>query len=103
MAEGSQPVSETSITAADIQSYEVPADIVVDKLPAASPSRDWVFLAAIAILVSISSLIFYYRYNAILLYGDAVAHINIARRVFDSRTPGFFQLGTVWLPLPHML
>ena len=23
-----------------------------------------------------------------LLYGDAVAHINIARRVFDSRTPG---------------
>ncbi|HSK44091.1 MAG TPA: glycosyltransferase family 39 protein, partial [Candidatus Binatia bacterium] len=36
-------------------------------------------------------------------YGDAVAHINIARRVFDSRTPGLFQLGTVWLPLPHLL
>jgi len=96
-------VRETSITAADIQSYEMPADIDVDKLPSDSPSRDWVFLAAIAALVSISSLIFYYRHNAILLYGDAVAHINIARRVFDSRTPGFFQLGTVWLPLPHML
>src|SRR4029077_14514935 len=27
----------------------------------------------------------------------------IARRVFDSRTPGLFQLGTVWLPLPHVL
>src|SRR5581483_5440802 len=38
-----------------------------------------------------------------LLYGDAVAHINIARRVFDSRTPGVLQLGTVWLPLPHVL
>ena len=38
-----------------------------------------------------------------LLYGDAVAHINIARRVFDSRTPGLLQLGTVWLPLPHLL
>src|SRR5207302_7254071 len=36
-------------------------------------------------------------------YGDAVAHINIARRVFDSRTPGLLQLGTVWLPLPHLL
>jgi hypothetical protein len=38
-----------------------------------------------------------------VLYGDAVAHINIARRVFDSRTPGLLQLGTVWLPLPHLL
>jgi 4-amino-4-deoxy-L-arabinose transferase-like glycosyltransferase len=37
-----------------------------------------------------------------LLYGDAVAHINIARRVFDSKTPGLLQLGTVWLPLPHL-
>lgn len=48
------------------------------------------------------ALIFYYHQGAILLYGDAVAHINIARRVFDSRTPGLVQLGTVWLPLPHV-
>jgi hypothetical protein len=39
----------------------------------------------------------------LLLYGDAVAHTNIARRIFDSRTPGLLQLGTVWLPLPHLL
>ncbi len=32
-----------------------------------------------------------------------MAHIHIARRVFDSRTPGLFELGTVWLPLPHLL
>ncbi len=38
-----------------------------------------------------------------MLYGDAVAHLNIARRVFDSKTPGLLQLGTVWLPLPHLL
>jgi Dolichyl-phosphate-mannose-protein mannosyltransferase len=60
-------------------------------------------LAAIATLLSICALLFYYHRDAILLYGDAVAHINIARRVFDSRTPGLFQLGTVWLPLPHAL
>ena len=48
-------------------------------------------------------LSFYYQRGDILLYGDAVAHINIARRVFDSRTPGLLQLGTVWLPLPHLL
>jgi hypothetical protein len=36
-------------------------------------------------------------------YGDAEAHLNIARRIFDSRTPGPEQIGTVWLPLPHVL
>ena len=65
--------------------------------------RDQLYLAGLASIVSLSALVFYYRHNAILLYGDAVAHINIARRVFDSRTPGLVQLGTVWLPLPHLL
>jgi len=36
-------------------------------------------------------------------HNDAEAHLNIARRVMDSRTPGYEQLGTVWLPLPHVL
>jgi hypothetical protein len=49
------------------------------------------------------SCLLYFRHGDILLYGDAVAHINIARRVFDSLTPGLLQLGTVWLPLPHVL
>ena len=39
----------------------------------------------------------------LLNYGDAVAHLHIARRVFDSHRPGFTQLGSVWLPLPHLL
>lgn len=38
-----------------------------------------------------------------LNYGDAVAHLHIARRVFDSHQPRFSQLGSVWLPLPHLL
>jgi hypothetical protein len=38
-----------------------------------------------------------------LYYGDAEAHLNIARRVVDSRTPGYDQIGTVWLPVPHLL
>ncbi len=41
--------------------------------------------------------------HAMLNYGDAVAHLHIARRVFDSHRPGFSQLGSVWLPLPHLL
>ncbi|HEX5226169.1 MAG TPA: hypothetical protein VFW44_00600, partial [Bryobacteraceae bacterium] len=38
-----------------------------------------------------------------LYYGDAEAHLDIARRVVDSRFPGYDQIGTVWLPLPHAL
>jgi len=66
-------------------------------------SYDYVALTLLTAIASVAALLFYYHRDAILLYGDAVAHINIARRVFDSRTPGFFQLGTVWLPLPHAL
>lgn len=60
-------------------------------------------LAQLAACVSVFSFLVYLRHNEILLYGDAIAHINIARRIFDSRTPGLLQLGTVWLPLPHLL
>src|SRR5207248_5888595 len=60
-------------------------------------------VAWIASVVSVASLFYYFHRGELLLYGDAVAHINIARRVFDSRTPGLLQLGTVWLPLPHIL
>jgi hypothetical protein len=57
----------------------------------------------IAAIISIAAFFYYLRHDDLLLYGDAVAHINIARRVIDSRTPGLLQLGTVWLPLPHLL
>jgi hypothetical protein len=60
-------------------------------------------VVGIPALISLFSFFYYFRQNDLLLYGDAVAHLNIARRVFDSQTPGLLQLGTVWLPLPHLL
>jgi len=60
-------------------------------------------VAGLAVLVSLTSFFYYLRHGDILMHGDAVAHINIARRVFDSLTPGPLGLGTVWLPLPHLL
>jgi hypothetical protein len=54
--------------------------------------------------LSIATLLFYYVKQDLLLYGDAVAHINIARRVVDNRHPieSLAELGTVWLPLQHI-
>lgn len=71
-------------------------------LPAV-PDRSAARVAGVAVLVSLFSFLYYFQQGDLLLYGDAVAHINIARRVFDSQTPGLLQLGTVWLPLPHLL
>ena len=65
--------------------------------------HDLKLVAAVSSAVSLISFLYYFQRGEILLYGDAIAHINIARRVFDSQTPGLLQLGTVWLPLPHLL
>jgi hypothetical protein len=70
---------------------------------AAVRDRSAARVAGVAVLVSLFSFLCYLQRSDLLLYGDAVAHINIARRVFDSQTPGLLQLGTVWLPLPHLL
>jgi hypothetical protein len=43
------------------------------------------------------------RHGYVLYYGDAQAHLNISRAIIDSRTPGYEQLGNVWLPLLHVL
>ncbi|MGE5644947.1 MAG: glycosyltransferase family 39 protein [Acidobacteriota bacterium] len=60
-------------------------------------------MAAVLAALSIAAIAFFFHQGTILYYGDATAHINIARRIFDSRTPGWSQIGTVWLPLPHIL
>jgi hypothetical protein len=65
--------------------------------------RETMLVAWTALALSLVALAYCVRHGTLLLYGDAVAHLHIARRVFDSLTPGFRQLGSVWLPLPHIL
>ena len=65
--------------------------------------RETLLVAWAALAIALASLAYCVRHGTLLLYGDAVAHLHIARRVFDSLTPGFRQLGSVWLPLPHIL
>lgn len=67
-------------------------------------SREETFPVAIgALLLALTALIVCVSRGYLLLYGDAVAHLAIARRIFDSRNPGLAQLGGVWLPFPHLL
>jgi hypothetical protein len=59
--------------------------------------------ALASVLLSLIALMISFSRGYLLLYGDAVAHLGIARRILDSHNPGLIQLGGVWLPLPHLL
>ncbi len=50
-----------------------------------------------------ASLEFFYSRGLTNLYGDGIAHMEGARRITDSLNPGYATIGTVWLPLYHIL
>ena len=56
----------------------------------------------LAIIFSVVAFWLSYTNNYILTYNDAASHLNIARRIVDNIQPGLAQIGTVWLPLPHV-
>jgi hypothetical protein len=62
----------------------------------------WVTLA-IAIAASIVGVVLVRRQGAIGLFGDEASHLLHARRVMDSATPGFGQIGQYWPPLFQIL
>jgi len=64
---------------------------------------EWLAVLASCAAASLVAIVWGGRNGTWLNYGDAVAHLHIARRVFDSHQPRFSQLGSVWLPLPHIL
>ena len=76
----------------------------------ASPAEPWRIPApahgAVALLilgVTCASLHFFYTRGLSNLYGDGLAHMEGARRIFDSITPGYQEIGSVWLPLYHLI
>ena len=41
--------------------------------------------------------------HSLLYYSDSVSHLVRARQLIDYSSPGLEQIGTVWLPLPHLM
>ena len=54
-------------------------------------------------IISLLSYIYYYLNGLGLAYNDARSHLDISRRVVEGLKTGAAQLGSVWLPLPHVL
>src|SRR6186997_2719558 len=62
-----------------------------------------VLVALLAVLAGLIAAVHYYRLGLTLSHYDARGHLVVARRIVDSITPGWQQIGAVWLPLPHLL
>ena len=60
-------------------------------------------VAIIAIILAIASTAYSFAHDYIIVYGDAESHLDIAKRIVNSLTPGFAQMGGIWLPVPHLL
>jgi hypothetical protein len=71
--------------------------------PPIIPRKTRLGTAASILAAASASLAFFYSRGLINLYGDSMAHLEGARRLIDSLTPGYQELGTVWLPVPHLL
>lgn len=60
-------------------------------------------VVVVASLVAIFSFTYFLTGGLALAYNDARSHLDIGRRVVEGLKPGLAQLGSVWLPLPHLL
>jgi hypothetical protein len=67
------------------------------------PAHGATLIAAVALVAGTAAAIHYAHLGLTLSHYDARAHLVVARRIVDSLTPGWQQVGAVWLPLPHLL
>src|SRR5437868_14605312 len=60
-------------------------------------------VAALTAIAGTLVAVHYARLGLTLSHYDSRGHLVVARRIIDSLTPGWQQIGAVWLPLPHLL
>jgi len=62
-----------------------------------------IFIAAIT--MGLFAVIYLYLQDSysLIYYGDSTSHLFSAKRFVDSVEPGIWQIGAVWLPLPHWM
>jgi len=63
-----------------------------------------IFISAIVMGLVFFAVLYIQDDYSLIYYGDAVSHLYSARRFVDSQDLGILnQLGTVWLPVPHLM
>jgi hypothetical protein len=66
-------------------------------------SRVPLWTASAAGALGAIAALWYANAGLTLAHYDARAHLVVSRRILDSVTPGWEQIGAVWLPLPHLV
>ena len=74
---------------------EVPGGLRLPRLP--------LIIGTLAMGLGVTAALYYSRLGLTLSHYDAKAHLVVSRRILDSLTPGWEQIGAVWLPLPHLI
>lgn len=80
--------------------------IIADGPPRVRVVRDTraaLIAALVAAVIGAAAAWHYAQLGLTLSHYDARGHLVVARRVIDSLTPGWRQIGALWLPLPHLL
>ncbi|MCX6544288.1 MAG: hypothetical protein NTV05_07710 [Acidobacteria bacterium] len=57
----------------------------------------------VALALGLTAAVYYAHAGLTLAHFDAKGHLVVTRRIVDSITPGWLQIGAVWLPLPHLI
>lgn len=96
------PSSASSRTSTKLRRKDAAAEAPAD-LERRSLRHEATFAGLVAALLSVLAFGYCFPRHMLLLYGDAVAHMGIARRILDSLSPGISQIGSVWLPFPHLI
>jgi hypothetical protein len=75
--------------------------------PRLTPRRAKLLVAAFATALSVISFAYFFSRGMTNLYGDGIAHVNIARKVVDSPDESlwqrYIQIGSPWLPAQTVL
>jgi hypothetical protein len=74
-----------------------------DPATSVTSRRTETLLACATALAGVTAWAVFFRADLVLSHYDAKAHLVVARRVIDNLTPGWQQIGAVWLPLPHLI
>ncbi len=69
------------------------------------PAEEWAprLILLLGFAVGLCWLGYYYSAGLTTAHYDAKARLLMARKLFDSTSPGYLQMGTHWLPLLHIL
>src|SRR5689334_15686792 len=77
--------------------------IIADRSAFSSSLATSAIVFAGAVMAGTLAAVHFAHLGLTLSHYDARAHLVVARRLVDSLTPGWRQIGAVWLPLPHVI